>query len=80
MEAIRKVGTKGAQVSRYKGLGEMNPNELWETTLDPAVRSLYKVEVGDAEAAETIFSDLMADNVSARRALIEKMCAGFKKG
>jgi DNA gyrase subunit B len=78
MEALRAVGSKGAQVSRYKGLGEMNPSELWETTLDPSVRALYRVDVLDAATAETIFTDLMADNVSARRALIEKMCAGYK--
>jgi DNA gyrase/topoisomerase IV subunit B len=78
MEALRSVGSKGAQVSRYKGLGEMNPSELWETTLDPTVRALYRVDIMDAAAAETIFTDLMADNVSARRALIEKMCAGYK--
>lgn len=77
MDSLRKVGSKGAQVSRYKGLGEMNPSELWETTLNPEVRALYRVDIADAEAADSIFDDLMADNVSARRALIEKMCAGY---
>lgn len=79
MDMLRSMGTKGAQVARYKGLGEMNPTELWETTLNPQVRALYRVEIPDAEAAESIFSDLMADNVSARRALIEKMCAGITR-
>lgn len=79
MERMRAVGSKGAQISRYKGLGEMNPTELWETTLNPQVRSLYRVDLLDAEAAESIFSDLMADNVAARRAMIEKMCAGMTR-
>ena len=76
MSRLRTVGSKGAQVSRYKGLGEMNPTELWETTLNPQVRALHRVDLLDAQAAESIFSDLMADDVAARRALIEKMCAG----
>jgi DNA gyrase subunit B len=79
MDNLRLVGSKGAQVSRYKGLGEMNPTELWETTLNPQVRALYRVDLMDAEAAESIFSDLMADNVAARRAMIEKMCAGMTR-
>lgn len=79
MNALRKAGATGTQVSRYKGLGEMNPNELWETTLNPQIRSLYRVDLVDAESAESIFTDLMADNVSARRALIEKMCAGLTR-
>jgi len=79
MGALRTVGAKGAQVSRYKGLGEMNPTELWETTLNPEVRALHRVDIVDAEAAESIFSDLMADDVAARRALIEKMCAGITR-
>ena len=76
MEALRSAGAKGARVSRYKGLGEMNADELWETTMDPAHRTLHQVSIADAEAADRIFSDLMADNVRARRALIEEMCAG----
>jgi len=76
MGSLRRAGSKGAQVSRYKGLGEMNPDELWETTMNPATRALRRVRIEDAEKAEAIFSDLMADNVAARRALIEEMCAG----
>jgi DNA gyrase subunit B len=79
MAGLRAVGSKGAQVSRYKGLGEMNPTELWETTLNPQVRSLYRVDLVDAESAESIFGDLMGDNVGARRALIQKMCAGTSR-
>ena len=76
LEALRSAGSKGAAVSRYKGLGEMNPEELWETTMDPRTRTLQRVTVEDAEKASLTFGDLMADNVSARRALIEEMCAG----
>ena len=74
MEALRATGAKGAQVSRYKGLGEMNADELWETTMDPDRRNLHRVKVEDAERAEATFSDLMADNVSARRKMIEDIC------
>ena len=73
---IRAAGFKGAAVSRYKGLGEMNPDELWETTMNPKSRTLKRVSVEHSAAADAIFSDLMADNVSARRKLIEDMCAG----
>jgi len=76
MEALRATGAKGAQVARYKGLGEMNADELWETTMDPTRRSLHRVRIEDAEMAEMTFSDLMADNVAARRKLIEDICGG----
>lgn len=76
MEALRASGARGATVSRYKGLGEMNADELWETTMDPTRRSLHRVKIEDAERAETTFGDLMADNVAARRKLIEDICGG----
>jgi DNA gyrase subunit B len=72
LEAIYAAGRKGLSIQRYKGLGEMNPEQLWETTLDPDVRTLRCVEIKDAQDAEDIFSTLMGEVVEPRREFIQQ--------
>ncbi|URD60139.1 DNA topoisomerase (ATP-hydrolyzing) subunit B [Sphingomonas sp. KRR8] len=71
LDAVLAAGRKGLSIQRYKGLGEMNAEQLWETTLDPANRSLLRVEVGQADIADEIFSRLMGEVVEPRREFIQ---------
>jgi DNA gyrase subunit B len=71
LDSLRAIGRGNIEVKRFKGLGEMNPEELWDTTMDPDQRTMLKVTLGAASEADRLFSILMGEDVQQRRTYIE---------
>ena len=72
LSTVLDEGHRSFNIQRYKGLGEMNPEQLWDTTMNPDNRTMFRVSIEDAEEADKVFSDLMGDQVEPRRVFIEK--------
>ena len=79
LNELKRLGEKGLDVTRFKGLGEMNSEELWDTSMDPEKRTLLQIRMEDAAAADEIFRVLMGDAVEPRREFIEKHALDVKE-